>query len=74
MGSVKTLAHKWATEIEAMQGQQQVDTALGFPNGETLHYQSIQEQEDFWWMMADGTTANVLGFENLEVIDEEVQD
>jgi hypothetical protein len=74
MAYSKTLAHVWGTEQEAQAGQLQVDTALGLPSGDTLHYQSIQPQEDFWWMMADGITASIIGMGNLEVIDEIVND
>jgi hypothetical protein len=74
MAYSKTLAHVWATEAEAQAGQLQVDTALGLPSGNTLHYQSIQPQDDFWWMMADNVTINILGVDNFQIIDEEIPD
>jgi hypothetical protein len=69
--TVKTLAHVWATEQAAQNAQAQVDTALGFPSGDTLHYQTFQYQEGTgYWMMADGNTVSVLGMGDLQVIDE----
>jgi hypothetical protein len=73
MMTVKTLAHVWASEEEALQAQAQIDAAQGLPSGDTTHYQSIQDQDDFWWMMADGITASVIGTSNLQVIDEIVE-
>lgn len=71
--TVNTLAHVWAAEQDAQAAQAQVDTALGFPSGDTLHYQSIQYQDGTgWWMQADGNTVSVLGMGQLQVIQEQV--
>lgn len=69
--TVKTLAHVWATEQEAVNAQSQIDANQNLPMADTMHYQSIQYQEGTgWWMMADGITTSVIGTGNLQVIDE----
>jgi len=72
--TVKTLAHVWASEEEALQAQAQIDAAQGLPSGDTTHYQSVQGQDGFWWMMANGVTTSVIGMQNLQVINERVED
>lgn len=75
MKTVKTLAHVWATEEDAIQAQAQVDTSQNLPKPETTHYQTIQYQEGTgWWMMADAVTVSALGTAQLQVIDEVVTD
>lgn len=75
MGTVKTLAHVWPTEAEAIAAQNTVNASQGIPEGDTLNYQTIQFQEDNgWWMQADSITAAALGTANLQVIDEIVND